>query len=56
METQKTPKSQSNTERKAELKEQSSLTSGYIQSYSHQDSMVLAQKHKYRPIEHDREP
>ena len=25
-------------------------------SYSHQDSMVLAQKHKYRPMEQDRKP
>jgi len=24
--------------------------------YSHQDSMVLAQKQKYRPMEQDREP
>ena len=27
-----------------------------LQSYSHQDSMVLAQKLKYRPMEHDRKP
>ena len=27
-----------------------------LQSYSHQDSMVLAQKQKYRPIEQIREP
>ena len=27
-----------------------------LQSYSHQDSMVLAQKQKYRPMEQDREP
>ena len=27
-----------------------------LQSYSHQDSMVLAQKQKYRPIEQDRKP
>ena len=26
------------------------------QGYSHQDSMVLAQKQKYRPMEQDREP
>ena len=27
-----------------------------LQRYSHQDSMVLAQKHKYRPLEQDRQP
>ena len=27
-----------------------------LQSYSHQDSMVLAQKQKYRPMEEDRKP
>ena len=27
-----------------------------LKSYSHQDSMVLAQKQKYRPVEHDRKP
>ena len=33
-----------------ELEESTFLTSGYTQSYSHQDSMVLAQKQKYRPV------
>ena len=27
-----------------------------LQSYSHQDSMVLAQKQKYTPMEQDRKP
>ena len=27
-----------------------------LQSYSHQDNMVLAQKQKYRPVEQDRNP
>ena len=27
-----------------------------LQSYSHQDSIVLAQKEKYRPMEQEREP
>ena len=27
-----------------------------LQSYSHQESMVLAQKQKYRPMEQDRKP
>ena len=33
-----------------ELEESTFLTSGYTQSYSHQDSMVLTQKQKYRPM------
>ena len=28
----------------------------YKESYSHQDSMVLAQKQRYRPMEQDRKP
>ena len=41
-----------------ELKESTFLTSGQIilQSYSHQDSKVLAQKQKYKQMEQDREP
>ena len=39
-----------------ELEESTFLTSDYVQSYSHQDSMVLAQKQKYRPMEKDRKP
>ena len=27
-----------------------------LQSYGHQDSMILAQKQKYRPMEQDRKP
>ena len=27
-----------------------------LQNYSHQDSVVLAQKQKYRPMEQDRKP
>ena len=27
-----------------------------LQNYSHQDSMVLAQKQKYRPMKQDRKP
>ena len=27
-----------------------------LQCYNHQDSIVLAQKQKYRPVEQDREP
>ena len=35
---------------------QPSWLQAILQSYSHQDSMVLAQKQKYRPIEQDRKP
>ena len=42
--------------RRMELKESSFLTSVILQSYSHQYSMALAQKQKYRPIEQDRKP
>ena len=27
-----------------------------LQSYSHQESMVLAETQKYRPMDHNREP
>ena len=27
-----------------------------LQNYSHQDSIILAQKQKYRPMEQDRKP
>ena len=43
--------------KKKELEESGSLTSDYIlQSYSNQDSMVLAQKQKHRSMEQDRKP
>ena len=61
METQKIPNSQSSPE-----KEEWSwiilqivlqiILQIILQSYSHQDSMVLAQKQKYRPMEQDRKP
>ena len=51
METQKTPNSKSHLE-----KEEWSWTSDYTISYSHQDSMVLAQRQKYRPMKQDRKP
>ena len=43
------------SERRMELEESTFLTSDYMTIYS-QDSMVLAQKHKYRPTEQDRNP
>ena len=35
---------------------QLSLLQVILQSYSHQDSMVLAQKQKYRPMDQGRKP
>ena len=57
METQKTPNRQSSLE-KEELSwgKSTFVTSDYTQRYSHQDSMVVAQKEKYRPTEQDRKP
>ena len=57
METQKTTNSQSSLEKeKWSWKNQPSWLQIILQSYSHQDSMVLAQKQKYRPMEQDKEP
>ena len=39
-----------------ELEESTFLTSDYTTNYSHQYSLVLAQKQKYRPMEQDRRP
>ena len=48
METQKIPNSQSNLEKEKQLEESGSLTSDtkvcILQSYSHQNSLLLAQK------------
>ena len=57
MKIQKTPNSLSSL-KKAEWswRNQSSWLQIILQSYSHQDSMVLAQKQKYRPMEQDRKP
>ena len=55
METQKTPNSQSNLEKeKWSWKNQAPGLQTILQSYSNQDSMVLAQKQKYRSMEQDR--
>ena len=57
METQKTPNSQNSLEKEEwRCRNQSSSFQIIIQSYSHQESMVLAQKQKYRPMEHDKTP
>ena len=55
METQKTLNSQSSLEKEEwSWRNQSSWLQIILQRYSHQDSMVLAQKQKYRPMDQDR--
>ena len=57
METQKTLNSQSSLEKEEwSFRNQPSWLLIIVQSYSHQDSMVLAQKQRYRPTEQDRKP
>ena len=57
METQKTLNSQSNLEKeKGSWRNEPSWLQTILQSYSNQDSMVLAQKQKYRSVEKDRKP
>ena len=57
METQKTPNSQSNLEKaKWSWRNQTPGFWTILQSYSNQDSLVLAEKQKYRSMEQDREP
>ena len=55
METQKTLNSQSSIEKEERSwMNQPSCLQITLQSYIHQDSMVMAQKQKYRPMEQDR--
>ena len=57
METQMTPNSQSNAEKeKWRCENQAPGLQTILQSYSNQDSMVLAEKQKYRSMEQDRKP
>ena len=57
METQKTPNIQSSLEKEEwNWRNQLSWLQIILQSYSHQGSMVLAQKEKYRPMEQGRKP
>ena len=57
IETQKTPNNQSNLENeKRSWRNQAPWLQTILQSYSNQDSMVLAQKQKYRSVEQDRKP
>ena len=55
METQKTPNSQSNLEKeKWSWRNQASWLQTILESYSHQNRMVLSQKQIYRSMEQDR--
>ena len=56
METQKTPNNQSSLEKEWSWKNQLFWLQIILQSYIHQDSMVLVHKQKYRPMEQDRKP
>ena len=56
MGTQKTLNSQSSLEKEWSWRNQPSWLQIILQSYSHQNSMVLAQNHKYRPMDQDRKP
>ena len=57
METQKTLNSQSSLEKEEwSWGNQPSWPQIILQSYSYEDSMVLAQKQKYGPMEQDRKP
>ena len=57
METKMILNSQSNLEKEEwSWKNQASSLQTILQSYSHQDSTILAQKQKYTPMEQDRKP
>ena len=57
METQKTPNSQNNLEKEEwSWRDQAPWLQTILQSYSNQDSMVLAQKQTHTSMEQDRKP
>ena len=57
MEIQKTSNSQSNLEKEEwNGRNQPASLQALLQSHSHQDSMVLAQRQKYRSMEQNRKP
>ena len=57
MEIQKASNSQSNLEKEEwNSKNQPACLLALLQSHSHQDSMVLAQRQKYRSMEQNRNP
>ena len=57
MEIQKTLNNQSNLEKEEwNWRDQFACLQALLQSHSHQDSMVLAQRQKYRSMEQNRNP
>ena len=57
METQNTPNNQSNLEKeKRSWRNQAPWLQTILQSYSNEDSMVVAQKQKFRLMKQDRKP
>ena len=57
MEPEKTPNSQSNLEKENQSRSHHSPgLQAILQSYNHQDSMVLAQKQTLKSMEQNREP
>ena len=57
MEIQKTSNNQSNLEKEEwNWRNQPARLQTVLQSHRHQDSMVLAQRLKYRSMEHNRKP
>ena len=56
METQKTMNSQSSLEKEWSWRNQPSLLQIILQSYSHKDSMILAQRQKCRSMKQNRKP
>ena len=56
MKTQKTSNSQSNLEKEWKWRNQPAWLQALLQSHSHQDSMVLAQRQKYRSMEQIESP
>ena len=56
MQIQKTSNSQSHLEKEWKWRNQSAWLQALLQSHSHQDSMVLAQRQKYRSMEQTRKP
>ena len=57
MEMQKTSKSQSNLEKEEwNWRNQPARLQSLLQSHSHQDSVVLAQRQKHRSMEQNRKP
>ena len=57
MEIQKTSNSQSSLEKEEwDWRNQAARLQVLLQSHSHQDNMVLAQRQKYKSVEHNRKP